>query len=118
MKEKAVSQYEGGKFLAQYRSASVAALITGVDNSHLYKVATGVRAKTGGYSFKYIKSFGISSNTRVVLRDATNTILAIFRDRTTASRYLGIPVKDLVTAELNREWLALRGYGTRVTVGN
>ena len=93
IKTRAVSQYEGTQFVAQYYSVAFAAAVTGVDASHLAKVARGERNTTGGWSFKYISrvaTINVPSKTEhVVLLGADGvTPLAKFVDKQTAQRLL------------------------------
>lgn len=52
-KERAVSQYYDGKWLATYRSIKVAAEISRIDDSGILQCCKGNRRSAGGYEWNY-----------------------------------------------------------------
>lgn len=51
---KAINQYtKQGKFIATYRSLTVAQVATGIHNAHISKVCHSIRKTAGGYIWKF-----------------------------------------------------------------
>lgn len=85
----AVSQYEGKKLVAKYRSIAEAASLTGVQPAHIGKVANGLRNTAGGFNWKSMKTFSSKMKNGVTQTDSKG-VLAVYADADIAARYTGV----------------------------
>ena len=85
----AVSQYQGNKLIAKYRSITEAATLTGVQPAHIGKVASGIRKTAGGFSWKSMKSFTGKMKSGVTQSDA-NGVVAVYANPDIAAKISGV----------------------------
>jgi DNA endonuclease I-HmuI-like, NUMOD-like domain len=90
----AVSQYNGKKLVAKYRSITEAAEMTGVQPAHIGKVANGIRNTAGGFSWKSTKTFSPKMKNGVTQSDSTGAI-AVYADLDLASSFSGVTRKSI-----------------------
>jgi hypothetical protein len=108
---KTITQYDGRKIVARYSTIMTASRVTGTDQSHISKVARGVRNTAGGYKWRYARGNIFNSLKRpggVVQLDKTGNIVAIYSDMNYAAQLSGSNI-DRIADSMYSYYMTGRG---------